>query len=128
MIKYIMDAYAWIEYLDGTLKGETVREILDNPENEIFTCAVTLSEVVSKFKRRGFDSEIAIKAINALSKVIDVDIKLAVGAAEVHAQTRAKVKDFGLADAFVLACALQKGAKIVSGDPHFEKFKGVVFL
>lgn len=49
--KYIIDAYAWVEYLIGSKAGEKVRSVLDTENNEIYTCAVTVAEVASKTAR-----------------------------------------------------------------------------
>ena len=48
MINYVIDAYAWIEYLIGSESGAKVHIILETESREIFTCAVTVAEVISK--------------------------------------------------------------------------------
>jgi len=40
--RYVIDAYAWIEYLRGSEKGEHVKKILEM-DNEVYTCSVTLA-------------------------------------------------------------------------------------
>jgi predicted nucleic acid-binding protein len=37
-------------------------------------------------------------------------------------------KDFGLADAYVLATARQLKSKVLTGDPHFKNLKEAVML
>lgn len=127
MTKYIIDAYAWIEYFEGSSQGKKVRDMLSG-EHEILTHAVTVAEVVSRMKRKSFDGEAAFGALQGLSQIIPAtaDFSQEVGLA--HAETRAKVPGFGLADAFVLVLARKAGGKIVTGDPHFQQEKGVVFL
>ena len=39
-----------------------------------------------------------------------------------------KIRDFGLIDAIILTTARKLKAKVVTGDPHFKKFKEVVFI
>jgi predicted nucleic acid-binding protein len=51
--KYVIDAYAWIEYLIGSRADEKVKSVLEEEGNEIFTCAVTIAGVVSKTAREG---------------------------------------------------------------------------
>jgi predicted nucleic acid-binding protein len=128
MTEYIIDAYSWIEYFDGSSRGVKVKNVIENPKNRVHTCAVTIAEIVSKFLRRNFDPEIAYKAIIATSHVIAVDEKLSFLAGQLHAGMRKHVRDFGLADAYLLACAKNYKAKIVTGDPHFKNIRDVVLI
>lgn len=125
MTEYIIDAYAWIEYLEGTHAGETVEKIIE--ECECFTSAVTLAEVVSKAERSGKNSRIAFEAVTRNSRILPVGEETAYEAAIIHAKEKAKDKTFGLADAFILA---QRGKKqkILTGDPHFKGKDNVEFL
>ncbi len=124
----MVDAYAWIEYLDGTSKGTTVRDIVEDAHNTCTTSAVTLAEVVSKFIRNGRDPKIALKALEDNSNVLVADLALARLAGEIHAEERKKAKDFGLADAFVLATARSKGSRVLTGDPHFNNIPEAVMI
>jgi len=128
MTEYIIDAYAWIEYVNGSTKGVKVKNIVESQSNKVHTCAVTIAEIVSKFIRSKFDPEIAFNAVIASSHVIAVDDKLSLIAGKLHAEMRKHVRDFGLADAYVLACAKNYDAKIVTGDPHFRSVRGVLMI
>ena len=128
MNKFVIDAYAWIEYLDGTLIGEEVKKILENQENDNYTCAVTVAEIVSKFIRMNKDPNIALKAIRTLSKIINIDVDLSDSTGRVHAEMKRKIKDFGLSDAYILVVARKLNAKILTGDIHFKNLKEAVFL
>ncbi|MDI6640044.1 MAG: PIN domain-containing protein [Methanocellales archaeon] len=127
MTRYVIDAYAWVEYLDGSRSGEKVKAILQG-ENEIYTCAVTVAEVASKVCRREMDVNTALEAISTLSKIIEVDFNLAKASGISHAKMREKIMDFGLADSFVLESAKRIEGKIVTGDEHFRDTEGVVFV
>lgn len=122
-----MDAYAWIEYLNGSSAGFNVKEILES-ENEVYTCAVTVAEVASKVKRANMDVEVALNAVKMLSQIVDIDFIMAKNAGETHAEMRKKIKDFGLGDCFVLECKNKIGGKIVTGDEHFRGMDDVVFI
>ncbi len=124
----MLDAYAWIEYLDGTSKGAGVRDKIEDPHNTCVTSVVKLAEVVSKFIRKGRDPRLALRALEDNSKVQAVDVTLARLAGEVHAEVRRKVADFGLADAFVLATARSKGFKVLTGDPHFKAIPEAIMI
>lgn len=127
MSKHVIDAYAWIEYLDGSEAGHKVNDLLDK-NDETYTCALTIAEVVSKVARKGKDSRIAFDVLLSNSHVVDVDEELSLHAGLLHSEMRTAVKDFGLADAFVLATARKMKAKILTGDPHFKNVKEAVML
>jgi len=128
MTNYVIDAYAWIEYFEGSEEGEKVKEIIEDRKNEIFTCSVTVSEIISKFIRSGKDKDIAVKAIRAFSKIISADDEICIRTGQLHAEIKRKIKDFGLADAFVLATSNKFGAKILTGDSHFKDFKEAILI
>lgn len=45
-----------------------------------------------------------------------------------HAEIRQVEKDFGLADACVLATARKLKSKVLTGDPHFKNVKEAVMI
>jgi len=126
--RYIIDAYAWIEYLAGSKAGEKVKSILEEEGNEVFTCAVTIAEVVSKIAREGFNFEVAYNILVSNSQIINVDADLSRKAGIIHSEMRKIKKDFGLADAYVLAAARKMKLKILTGDPHFKDLKEAIFI
>ncbi len=115
-----MDAYAWIEYLDGSTRGAKVRDVLEDPRNSITTSTVTLAELVSKYARTRRDPRVAVAAVESNSTLYPINPGLAVLAGEVHAEERRRKRDFGLSDAFVLATARTRSSKVLTGDPHFK--------
>ena len=127
MSRLVIDSYAWIEYLDGTEKGRTVSNYLDENE-EIFSCALTIAEVISKAARKGRSERTAYEVLTNNSKIISADQELSFQAGLIHCQMRKTVKDFGLADAYVLATAEKLDAKILTGDNHFKNIKEAILL
>lgn len=125
MTKFVVDTWAWIEYIEGSEKGVRVKEVVENPENEIITHWISLAEIVSFAKRKNKDYRNIIETLNSISSVIVGD---AILTGQRHAEMRSKTKDFGLADACVLAAAEKTGAKILTGDPHFEGMKNAVMI
>jgi predicted nucleic acid-binding protein len=128
MLRYVVDAYAWIEYLIGSEAGSEVNIILENESNEIYTCAVTVAEVISKVSREGRDTEVAYDVLVNNSQVIDVDEELSKETGLLHSNMRKTEKDFGLADAYVLATARKLKSKVLTGDKHFRHVKEAVLL
>lgn len=127
MTKYVIDAYAWIEYLDGSDAGSKVSAILEK-NDDVFTCAVTLGEVVSKVARMGKDAKVAYDVLLGNSQVVVVDEELSLQAGLLHCEMRKAAKDFGLADAYVLATARRLEAKILTEDPHFKLLKEAIMI
>ncbi len=125
MTEYIIDAYAWMEYLNGSKSGEIVKGILE--KENCFTSAVTLAEVISKIKRSGLDAKVAFEAVTLSSKVLQVDENTANAAGLIHAEKRKTMKNFGLADAFILA-QREPNKIIVTGDPHFFPTKNIKMI
>ena len=128
MAKFVIDAYAWIEYFDGREKGRKAAEIIESKNNSIFTAAVTVSEIVSKLKRHNKDPTQTISAIKALSTIVVTTLELSIIAGTIHATMKHSNKYFGMLDAFVAATAQQLGAKILTGDPDFHEFKDAIFI
>ena len=127
-MKYIIDSYAWVEYLEGSKLGEKVREIINDKDKEIFSLNLTIAEIVSKVKRKKGNTDTAYNAIVANSKIKEITPSIARRAGLFHAEIRAKIKNFGLADALILILAREIDAKILTSDEHFRGFKEAICL
>jgi predicted nucleic acid-binding protein len=128
MNRYILDAYAWIEYLIGSKAGEKVRAILEEETTEVYTGAVTVAEVVSKTAREGRDFEAAYDIVLSNSQVVNIDEEVSREAGVLHSEMRRTKKDFGLADAYVLAIARRIKSKVLTGDLHFNGVKEAILI
>ena len=126
-MKYIIDSYAWVEYLDGTSEGQKVREILMQ-NNEIYTLILSIAEVISRTKRKEGDIDIAYKAIISNSRILPINQEMSKEAGLLHAEIRKEIKDFGLIDAFILLTARKLNLKVLTGDSHFKDFKEAVLI
>ncbi len=104
-----------------------LRDILEGGV-EVYTCAVTLAEVVSKAARTGRDPETAYAVIHGNSTVVDADEQLSRQTGILHAEVRRTINDFGLADAYVLATSRRLGAKVLTGDPHFTNIPDATMI
>jgi predicted nucleic acid-binding protein len=127
MSKYVIDAYAWIEYLDGTEAGQKLNDILEK-QDETYSCALTVAEVVSKVARKKQNVQTAYDLVLSNSQIVNVDEELSLQAGLIHCEMRKTLKDFGLADAYVLALAKQLKAKILTGDAHFKDVKEAILI
>jgi predicted nucleic acid-binding protein len=128
MNKYVIDAYAWIEYLIGSKAGDKIRAVLEEENNEVYTCAVTVAEVVSKTAREGRDFEAAYDILLSNSQVVNIDEEVSKEAGVLHSEMRKTKRDFGLADAYVLAIARRIKSKVLTGDLHFKSVKEAILI
>lgn len=124
--KYVIDSWAWIEYFDATQYGLKAREIIE--KHEIFTSAITVSELVSKFMKERRDPDEMVNALASLSRIINIDINLARGIGMVHYQVKRTNPNFSFGDAAVLYTARSLNAKVLTGDPDFKGLKEAEML
>jgi predicted nucleic acid-binding protein len=127
MSKHVIDAYAWIEYLDGSEAGRKVGALIEE-NDETYTCAMTIAEIVSKVARKGKNVKVAYDVLLSNSQIVNVDEELSLEAGLLHFEMRKTLKDFGLADAYVLATARKLKAKILTGDMHFKGVKEAILI
>ena len=127
MSRFIADAWAWVEYLVGSETGATLNRIIEE-NNAVYTCAITFAEVISKVAREKRDVEAAKSVVSSNSQIVNIDKELSCQAGLLHCEMRKSVKDFGLADAYVLATARMLNAKVLTGDKHFKNVKEAIIL
>lgn len=118
----VFDTYAWIEYFEGSKKGEKVREFIEDSE-EIFTPAVCLAEIKSKYLKEGRDYRERIQFITKRSVIVDIDAAVSLLGADLKQKYR-----LYLIDALVYASAEHLKQSLVSGDQHFKSLSRVIFL
>lgn len=124
--KYVIDSWAWIEYLDGTNAGRKVKDALE--KGPIYTNIVSIAEVISKVKRKGKDTDVAMEAITTKSRVIVGSPTFARDVGILHSETKRTRPNFSLADAFALQTAKGMNAKVITGDPDFKGMKEAIML
>jgi predicted nucleic acid-binding protein len=131
--KFIIDAYAWIEYFRASKYGEVAKEYIENADS--VTPSIVVSEVSRKLQK---ETELGnetpdgrlkrLEFISATSQVFELDFELAVAAGKTACEMNKKEKGWGLADAIVLCTARNLGGKVVTGDEHFRDLKEVIFI
>lgn len=125
---FVIDAYAWVEYFDGTGLGKKVQDIVEQSDNIIYTNVITLAELASHFKRRDQDFSSAKQSLFSLSSVYSISPEFAEDAGLLHALIKKDRKHMGLADVLVLLTARKLSGKVVTGDEDFRGIKEVVML
>ena len=128
MSKFVIDAYAWVEYFDGSKLGEKVKEIVENSQYAITTNMLTIAELSSHFSRKQIDFSEELKILISLSSIYSINLEFAEEAGKLRAELRKERKHMGLADVFVLLTAQKLKAKVVTGDEDFRGLKDVVMI
>jgi predicted nucleic acid-binding protein len=125
---YVIDAWAWVEYLIGSGHGRKLSDVLEDSNSEVYTCAITMAEVISKVAKEKRDIEGARSVVSSNSQIVNIDEELSCQAGFLHCEMRKSLKDFGLADAYVLATARALNAKVLTGDLHFKNMKEAIMI
>ena len=113
----------------GTKKGIKVKKIIDG-SSLTYTSPTVIAEIYSKSIRTDGPKKAEERVNFILDRCVFLtnDEKTAINAGEIHGKMKPQIKDFGLADAFIMATARSRGIKILTGDPHFKNFEDVLFL
>ncbi len=125
---YLIDTYAWVEYFIGSKKGEKVKKIIEDENNVIFTPECCLAEIKGWAIRESMDFEELYSIIRKVSDIQCILTQDWLEAATIRSELRKTKEDFGMIDALIIAQQKRIGCKVVSGDPHFEHLKDVIFI
>ncbi|MFH1649364.1 MAG: PIN domain-containing protein [Candidatus Woesearchaeota archaeon] len=127
MVKYLMDAGAWIEYLLGSPKGKEVRRLIQNSD-VVITAHSTIGEVYGWCFKSGYSFATAVRAINNLSTIHNTSLNIWVEGSNHCKRLRDKRPKFGIIDGILLAIQNITGSVIVTSDTDFKGLPGVVVL
>jgi predicted nucleic acid-binding protein len=129
----VIDTHAWVEYLLGSPTGGEARPYIEGGEG--LTPSVVLVELKRWFlkeiesgRRQDKEMRAHLAYVEAATQVVALDSEVAQKAGEMDFIMKKRLKDWPLADSIVYATARSRGAKVVSGDPHFEGLDDVIFI
>jgi predicted nucleic acid-binding protein len=125
--RLVVDSWAWVEYLRGSETGRRVDARFGSTE-DLWTSVVSLTEVVSKYRRERIPEQPAIDAISSLSKFGVPSRDDAIEAGRIHAEVKPGSPNFGLADSFVLQLARKVGGKVLTGDSDFRGLREAEYI
>ena len=123
---YYIDSWAWIEYFRGSPDGRKAAPYINSHET-LLTNQLTLFEVYHRICREGRIEMAEEKyrkitgEFNAMVQEIDDELTK-------HASHIKLKEGLAMADAYAMATARKHGAKIVTGDPDFKKFKETIYI
>lgn len=128
MDTFVIDSSAWIEYFDGTKKGETVAKIIDEENNQIITTIMTLVELSSIYRKKNMDFEKPYQIVLKDSKIFNLNEEIAKESGKLHGELKLKNKKISFADCLVLFAARKLNAKIITKDLDFKGFKEAIII
>jgi len=130
---YVIDTYAWVEYLLGSEAGERAKQYIEG--GSAMTPSVVIAELRKWYLREieakrltERDMSVHLAFVESRTNVVPLDTSLALRAGEADFLMKKRVKGWPLADSIILATANSKSAGIVTGDPHFRRLEEVVYI
>jgi len=131
--RYVIDAYAWIEYFRASKFGEVAKRYIESEDSA--TPTIVVSEISRKLLREiEFGNETRegrlkrLEFIRATSQIVDLDFEIGAEAGEIDLGMKKKVKGWGLADSIVLCTARNAKGNVITGDEHFRGLEETVFI
>lgn len=122
--RYVLDAHAWVEYLRGSPPGNRVRQIMEH--GVLYTNSLTLAEVVGHIAKAGEDADLAARAVQTLSDVVELDNELSIRTAKRFARMRKTQRRATFNQAYLIETAKKVGAEIVSGDKNMVSGRAIL--
>jgi len=127
VIDYVVDSFALTALVQGEPGGVRVRELLAEAQSGVSRLAMTTANLGETLyvthRRRG--PEGLVEVLNMVAdlpvEVVNVDLPLTVAAARIKA-----VLPISFGDCFAAALALLREARVVTGDPDFQRLEGLV--
>lgn len=118
----VVDTSAWIEYLMGTALGLKMASSFPTQDRCIVPTLVQLELSKWMLREVGDDEADQVIAYTQECLVTPLDTTIALLAAQMN-----KDHKLATADAIVYATALNKGAKLLTCDAHFEHLPDVIY-
>ena len=125
---YIVDTYAWVEYLIGSKQGKILDNLLKNKQHKFITMECCIAELVGWTLKNNEDSNKVLDIIKHNSIILPVLTDHWKKAAILRHEFRKKISDFGLIDSILVAKQQELKCKVISGDKHFKTLKDVVYI
>ena len=125
---YIIDTYAWVEYINGSDKASILIKLFKDQNNRFITMECCIAELAGFSLKKDIDFKKIFDLVKTNSIILPVLMKNWIEAAKIKYELRENIKHFGLIDAILVSKQKEIKAKIVSGDSHFKTLKNVVYI
>jgi predicted nucleic acid-binding protein len=119
----LVDTSAWIEWLIASPAGKLVEVAIPARENWLVPTIVQLELVKWLVREVGEDKADQVVAFTQMCRVVPLDTKIALAAAEICSKHK-----LATADAIVYATALEYEADLLTCEAHFGELPGVTFI
>lgn len=117
-----LDSFAWIEYFMGSKRGVKVKGYVDG-RGPLYTPAICLTEIKSRYLREGRDPAGRINLIVDRSLIIPINEEIALLAADIKQKYKLHT-----VDAIVYASSQFKNLILVTGDQHFTSLPNIEMI
>ena len=121
---YVIDSYAWIEYFKGSKQGEAASRFIES--EKAATSVISIAELSEKYLKEKKDFQERLIFMIFKTKIINLTSDIALEAGKLNFENKKKIKDFGMADAIILATAKLVNGKVVTGDEHFINLNSIM--
>ena len=120
----LIDSWCWIEYYKGTANADAVAKYIEG-DMMAYVSAINLSEIYRWFLLSYTEKEAnsALKDIKDRCFIVPVDERIAIVGAKIKHEFK-----WGLGDSLILATAQSINAKVVTGDPDFQRVPEAIFV
>jgi len=130
---FVIDTYAWVEYLIGSKAGKIARDYIDGGNS--LTPSIVIVELrkwylkeIEAGRRDEQEMQKHFAFIESASRIVPLDMALSLEAGQTDFMMKKRIKNWPIADSVVYATGRSRGAQVISGDPHFKGLEGVIFI
>ncbi len=130
---FVIDTYAWVEYLIGSRIGIKAKGYIEN--GQALTPSIVLVELrkwylreIEEGRRSEREMQLHFQFIESATEVVLLDTSLALKAGETDFLMKKRIRNWPIADSVIYATARSRAAQLVTGDPHFRGLEEVVFI
>lgn len=117
---YLIDSFAFIEFLEGNDIGRRVLDLLSDEANDILISAISIYEIGIVVERNHGKSKMmeVVRSLTSGFHIMDITTETSLLAIELKREYKLPT-----ADCLIYASAKETGAKVVSGCKHFKGIK-----
>lgn len=115
----LLDTYAWVEFFNGTKKGERVKNLIKT--QSCFTSAISIAELSEWIENEQFNRKAILQNVKSFSTIIDLDNSILEMAGIIKIKKRKTIKGIGLIDCIIISTGRYYNLQIVTGDNHFKE-------
>jgi predicted nucleic acid-binding protein len=130
---FVIDTYAWVEYLIGSRIGNKAKDYIE--KGRALTPSIVLVELrkwflreIEEGRRSEREMQHHFQFIESVTEIVPLDTSLALKAGETDFLMKKRIRNWPLADSIIYATARSRAAQVVTGDPHFRGLEDTLLL